>query len=131
MPAHQITYTLSGNQFEAKQTQAWTSKDDKWFVVSYSAEPSAYFNPRTAQNILDSVLLRTAKAVDRNHGCLVGNMFQQVHSSSFQISDIYKFVLLEEFIILLSDLSYQKLIMMTVITELSSIEASHNEYYLG
>ena len=100
-------------------------------MVSYSAEPSAYFNPRTAQNILDSVLLRTAKAVDRNHGCLVGNMFQQVHSSSFQISDIYKFVLLEEFIILLSDLSYQKLIMMTVITELSSIEASHNEYYLG
>ena len=58
LPAHEITYTLSGNQFEAKQTQAWTSKDDKWFVVSYSAEPSAYFNPRTAQNILDSVLLR-------------------------------------------------------------------------
>ena len=58
-------------------------------------------------------------------------MFQQLHSSSFQISDIYKFVLLEEFIILLSDLSYQKLIMMAVITELSRIEASHNEYYLG
>jgi hypothetical protein len=77
------------------------------------------------------VKIRTAKAVDRNHGCLVGNMFQQLHSSSFQISDIYKFVLLEEFIILLSDLSYQKLIMMAVITELSSIEASHNEYYLG
>ena len=62
------------------------------------------------------VKIRTAKAVDRNHGCLMGNMFQQLYSSSFQISDIYKFVLLDEFIILLSDLSYQKLIMMAVIT---------------
>jgi hypothetical protein len=58
LPAHEITYTISGSQFEAKQIQAWTSKDDKWFVVSYSAEPLAYFNPRTAQNILDSLLLR-------------------------------------------------------------------------
>jgi hypothetical protein len=58
LPAHKITYTIAGNLSEAKQTQAWTSKDDKWFVVSYSAEPSAYFNPRTAQNIMDSLVLR-------------------------------------------------------------------------
>jgi hypothetical protein len=58
LPAHKITYTVAGNQSEIKQTQAWTVKGDKWIVVSYSAEPSAYFNPRTAQNMLDSLLLR-------------------------------------------------------------------------
>jgi hypothetical protein len=58
LPAHKITYTVAGNQSEVKQTQVWTFKDNKWFVVSYSAEPSAYFNPRTAQNILDSLLIR-------------------------------------------------------------------------
>lgn len=58
LPAHKITYTIAGNQSEVKQTQVWTFKDNKWFVVSYSAEPSAYFNPRTAQNILDSLLIR-------------------------------------------------------------------------
>jgi hypothetical protein len=51
-------YTISGNQSEVQQTQAWTSKDDKWFVFSYSAEPSVYFNPRTAQNILDKITER-------------------------------------------------------------------------
>jgi len=58
LPAHRITYTIAGNQSEIKQTQAWTVKDNKWIVVSYSAEPSAYFNPRTAQNIQDSLLIR-------------------------------------------------------------------------
>lgn len=58
LPAHKITYTIAGNQSVIQQTQAWTSKDDKWFVFSYSAEPSAYFNPRTAQNILESLLIR-------------------------------------------------------------------------
>jgi hypothetical protein len=58
LPAHKITYTVAGNQSVIQQTQAWTSKDDRWFVFSYSAEPSAYFNPRTAQNILESLLIR-------------------------------------------------------------------------
>jgi hypothetical protein len=58
LPAHKITYTIAGNQSEIKQTQAWTIKGNKWIVVSYSAEPLAYFNPRTAQNILDSLLIR-------------------------------------------------------------------------
>jgi hypothetical protein len=58
LPAHKITYTIAGNQSETKQTQAWTVKGNKWIVVSYSAEPSAYFNPRTAQNIQDSLLIR-------------------------------------------------------------------------
>lgn len=58
LPAYKITYTIDGNQSEVKQTQAWTVKDNKWIVVSYSAEPSAYFNPRTAQNIIDSLLIR-------------------------------------------------------------------------
>jgi hypothetical protein len=58
LPAHKITYTIAGNQSEVKQTQAWTSKDDKWFVITYSAEPSAYFHPRTAENILRTLLIR-------------------------------------------------------------------------
>jgi hypothetical protein len=58
LPAHKITYTVAGSQSEIKQTQAWTVKGDKWIVVSYSAEPSAYFNPRTAQNMLESLLIR-------------------------------------------------------------------------
>ncbi|HET6730832.1 MAG TPA: DcrB-related protein [Nitrososphaeraceae archaeon] len=58
LPAHKITYTVAGNQSEVKQTQVWTLKDNRIFVVSYSAEPSAYFNPRTSQNILDSLLIR-------------------------------------------------------------------------
>jgi hypothetical protein len=58
IPAHKITYTTSGNQSEVKQTQAWTSKDDKWFVITYSAEPSAYFQPRTAENIMRTLLIR-------------------------------------------------------------------------
>ena len=58
LPAHKITYTVAGNQSEIRQTQAWTVKDNKWIVVSYSAEPSAYFSARTAQNILDSLLIR-------------------------------------------------------------------------
>ncbi len=58
LPAHKITYTIAGNQSEIKQTQAWTFKGNRWIVVSYSAEPLAYFNPRTAQNILDSLLIR-------------------------------------------------------------------------
>ena len=58
LTAYKITYTIDGNQSEVKQTQAWTVKDNKWIVVSYSAEPSAYFNPRTAQNIIDSLLIR-------------------------------------------------------------------------
>jgi hypothetical protein len=58
LPAHKITYTIAGNQSETKQTQAWAVKGNKWIVFSYSAEPSAYFNPRTAQNIQDSLLIR-------------------------------------------------------------------------
>ncbi|MFZ0554990.1 MAG: DcrB-related protein [Nitrososphaeraceae archaeon] len=58
LPAHKITYTIPGNQSETKQTQAWAVKGNKWIVFSYSAEPSAYFNPRTAQNIQDSLLIR-------------------------------------------------------------------------
>lgn len=45
LPAHKITYTVAGNQSEIKQTQAWIVKGHRWIVVSYSAEPSAYFNP--------------------------------------------------------------------------------------
>ena len=58
LPAHKITYTIPGNQSETKQTQAYAVKGNKWIVFSYSAEPSAYFNPRTAQNIQDSLLIR-------------------------------------------------------------------------
>jgi len=58
LPGHKITYTILGNQSEIKQTQAWTTKDDKWFVITYSAEPSAYFNSRTAENIIKTLVLR-------------------------------------------------------------------------
>ena len=57
LPGHKITYTLLGNQSDIKQTQAWTTKDDKWFVITYSAEPSAYFNSRTAENIIKTLVL--------------------------------------------------------------------------
>jgi hypothetical protein len=58
LPGHEITYTIAGNQSEAKQTQAWTFKDNKWFVVTYSAEPSAYYDPNTARNIMRTIVLR-------------------------------------------------------------------------
>lgn len=58
IPAHKITYTAAGNQSKVKQLQAWTIKDDNWFVVTYSAEPSAFFNSRTAKNMLNSFLIR-------------------------------------------------------------------------
>lgn len=58
IPAHKITYTAAGNTSKIKQLQAWTIKDDNWFVVTYSAEPSAFFNSRTAKNILNSFLIR-------------------------------------------------------------------------
>jgi hypothetical protein len=58
LPGHKITYTILDNQSEIKQTQAWTTKDDKWFVITYSAEPSAYFNSRTAENIIKTLVLR-------------------------------------------------------------------------
>jgi len=57
LPGHKITYTLLGNQSDIKQTQAWTTKDDKWFVITYSAEPSAYFNSQTAENIIKTFVL--------------------------------------------------------------------------
>jgi hypothetical protein len=58
LPGHKITHTILGNQSAIKQTQAWTTKDDKWFVITYSAEPSAYFNSRTAENIIKTLVLR-------------------------------------------------------------------------
>jgi hypothetical protein len=58
LPAHKITYTMSGNQSQVKQMQARTSTEDRWFVITYSAEPSAYFQPRTAENILKTLLIR-------------------------------------------------------------------------
>ncbi|MGC1133669.1 MAG: hypothetical protein WA941_12665, partial [Nitrososphaeraceae archaeon] len=43
LPGYQITYLITDNQTDIKQTQAWTFKDNKWYVITYSAQPSAYY----------------------------------------------------------------------------------------
>jgi hypothetical protein len=58
LPGYQITYLITNNISDIKQTQAWTFKDNKWYVVTYSAQPSAYYSPATAINIINSLVLR-------------------------------------------------------------------------
>jgi hypothetical protein len=58
LPGYEITYLIANNQSDIKQTQAWTFKDNKWYVVTYSAQPSAYYSPATAINIINSIILR-------------------------------------------------------------------------
>ena len=58
LPGYEITYLIADNQSDIKQTQAWTFKDNKWYVVTYSAEPSTYYSPATAINIINSIVLR-------------------------------------------------------------------------
>ena len=57
LPGYQITYLITNNVSDIKLTQAWTFKDNKWYVVTYSAQPSAYYSPATAINIISSILL--------------------------------------------------------------------------
>jgi hypothetical protein len=57
LPGYQITYLITNNISEIKQTQAWTFKDNKWYVITYSAQPSAYYSPTTALNIINSLVL--------------------------------------------------------------------------
>lgn len=58
LPGYEITYLIPNNLSDIKQTQAWTFKDNKWYVVTYSAQPSAYYSPSTAINIISSLVLR-------------------------------------------------------------------------
>ena len=58
LPGYQITYIMTDNISDIKQTQAWTFKDNKWYVITYSAQPSAYYSPATAINIISSFVLR-------------------------------------------------------------------------
>ena len=58
LPGYQITYLITDNQTDIKQTQAWTFKDNKWYVITYSAQPAAYYSSATAINIINSVVLR-------------------------------------------------------------------------
>src|ERR671918_504996 len=58
LPGYQITYLIPDNQSDIKQTQAWTFKDNKWYVITYSAQPSAYYSSATAINIINSFVLR-------------------------------------------------------------------------
>jgi hypothetical protein len=58
LPGYQITYLITNNLSDIKQTQAWTFKDNKWYVVTYSAQPSAYYSQATAINIINSLVLR-------------------------------------------------------------------------
>jgi hypothetical protein len=58
LPGHQISYLISDNLSDIKQTQAWTFKNNKWYVITYSAQPSAYYSPVTAINTINSVVLR-------------------------------------------------------------------------
>jgi hypothetical protein len=58
LPGYQITYLITDDLSDIKQTQAWTFKDNKWYVVTYSAQPSAYYSPATSINIISSLVLR-------------------------------------------------------------------------
>ena len=58
LPGYQITYLITDNQTDIKQTQAWTFKDNKWYVITYSAQPAAYYSSVTAVNIINSFVLR-------------------------------------------------------------------------
>jgi len=58
LPGYQVTYLITNNLSDIKQTQAWTFKDIKWYVVTYSVQPSAYYSPATAINIISSLVLR-------------------------------------------------------------------------
>ena len=58
LPGYQITYLITDNQTDIKQTQAWTFKDNKWYVITYSAQPTAYYSSVTAVNIINSFVLR-------------------------------------------------------------------------
>ena len=58
LPGYQITYLITNNISDIKQTQAWTFKDNKWYVVTYSAQPTAYYSSVTAVNIINSFVLR-------------------------------------------------------------------------
>jgi hypothetical protein len=58
LPRYQITYLVTDNQTDIKQTQAWTFKDNKWYVITYSAQPAAQYNSVTAINIINSIILR-------------------------------------------------------------------------
>ena len=58
LPGYQITYVIADNQTDIKQTQAWTFKDNRWYVITYSAQPSAYYSSATAINIINSFVLR-------------------------------------------------------------------------
>ena len=55
LPGYQITYLIIDNLNDIKQTQAWTFKDNRWYVITYSAQPSAYYSPITAINIINSI----------------------------------------------------------------------------
>jgi hypothetical protein len=57
LPGYEITYLISNNQSNVKQTQAWTFKDGKWYVVTYSAQPAAYYDTDAAINIINSFIL--------------------------------------------------------------------------
>ncbi|MGA9936125.1 MAG: hypothetical protein WBP83_13495 [Nitrososphaeraceae archaeon] len=58
LPGYQITYLVADNQTDIKQTQAWTFKDNKWYVITYSAQPSAYYSSATAINMINGFVLR-------------------------------------------------------------------------
>ena len=57
LPGYQITYLITDNQTDIKQTQAWTFKGNKWYVITYSAQPSAYYRSAAAINIISSIVL--------------------------------------------------------------------------
>lgn len=56
-PGHEITYQITNDQTIAKHTQAWTFKEGNWYVVTYSAQPPAYYSPATAINIISSLVI--------------------------------------------------------------------------
>lgn len=56
-PGFQIMYTLYDRQSSVKQMQVWTIKDDKDYIITYSASPSSRFDLSTARKIVDSFVI--------------------------------------------------------------------------
>lgn len=56
-PANEIIYSLNDGQISVKQMQAWTLKDGKDYILTYSVAPAEKFDISTAKNIFDSFVI--------------------------------------------------------------------------
>lgn len=59
LPAHEVIYTGKQEQFNVKRMAVWTVKDNKAYIVTYTAEESQYDTfLETAQAMMNSLEIR-------------------------------------------------------------------------